>query len=70
MNSCPHDFSYQGMEYWHDAWPRPGSSAHTRRYVDVYFCTRCLQQERRNERAIGTNYDQALPNSTPRGDTR
>ena len=63
---CEHRYVFQGLVYWHEDDPMPGSSAHARRYGDKYFCERCLTTRIENEREIGTSYVKPLPGAMPR----
>lgn len=63
---CDHLWAYQGLVYWHDKHPRPGSSAHDRLYADRYFCQRCLATHDKNARVEGHSYQKPLPGALPR----
>jgi hypothetical protein len=43
--SCAHAFQHQGVKWWEDPAPRPGTGALTVRYYDAYFCGRCLESK-------------------------
>ena len=39
-----HDFVYQGVQYAHGDFNRPGSGAKQRYYSHVYYCRSCLEK--------------------------
>lgn len=63
--SCEHNYQYKGLEYYSGDTHLPGSGAKHRYYEDVYFCTKCLDEQAKNRRIIGHDYLTPIAGSTP-----
>jgi hypothetical protein len=63
--NCFHEWRFGGLRY-QEGGSRPGTSARDRVYTDWFYCTRCTQEQHRNERTYGTTYDQPLESAIPR----
>lgn len=62
---CEHSWRYGGLRY-REGTDRPRPNAQDRIYSDWFYCTRCTEEQHRNERAWGTTYDQPLEGAIPR----
>ena len=63
---CEHSYQYQGVKWWHDPSPRPGTGALLVRYYDVFFCSRCLDSNLVELNAGDRNsYEKPMEGSSP-----
>lgn len=69
MSECKeHDWVFQHVVYWADAYPLPGSGAHARMYGDRFYCRRCLETLTKNARRVGNTYEPVVAGTFPRGE--
>lgn len=62
--SCNHHFEYRGMVYQVGG-RLAGSSAHTIRYFDAYYCSDCLAQQFRRTELEHDSYQAIRHGATP-----
>ena len=63
---CHHVWMHGGLRYRAADYPRSGTSARDRIYWDWFYCTLCLADQYKNERVIGSTYEEVIPGSVPR----
>ena len=62
---CEHNYQYGGLKYRDTGDNLPGSGATRIEYFDVYYCTRCLNEQRKPVQRMTNSYQKPLEGSTP-----